>query len=222
VLVDKPAGLAFASVVKAVKRKFNLVKVGHAGSLQAMASGLLVLAVGDANRLAADVMGADRAYTGAIRLGLKTNTGDVNGEPLASGAAAVDLPGLEKACAGFRGDVFQTEPRFSAIRREMTAGYDIVDTGEHAQFLSHIYRFRPVELVGTDFRFELVAAKGVLVRALADDLGTELKCGAALTELRRLRQGAFDVAEAIAFERLLELSAADFAALVRPLAKAEK
>ena len=81
-LVDNPAGIAFTSVVKTVKRKFNLVKVGHGGSLDAAATGLLVLMVNDANRFVGDVMGADRSYEGVMRLGVSTNTHDVQGEPV--------------------------------------------------------------------------------------------------------------------------------------------
>ncbi|MBR1920428.1 MAG: tRNA pseudouridine(55) synthase TruB, partial [Kiritimatiellae bacterium] len=80
-LVDKPAGIAFASVVKAVKRKFNLVKVGHGGSLDAMASGLLAVLIGDANKFAAEVMGADRVWAGSLRFGETTDTGDRYGRP---------------------------------------------------------------------------------------------------------------------------------------------
>ena len=81
-LVDKPAGIAFSSVVKTVKRKFNLVKVGHGGSLDAMASGLFVVLLGSANKFAGDIMGADRSYTGTMKFGETTDTGDRYGRPI--------------------------------------------------------------------------------------------------------------------------------------------
>ena len=122
-LVDKPAGIAFSSVVKTVKRKFNLVKVGHGGSLDAMATGLLVLLINDANKFVGDVMGADRAYEGVMRLGISTNTHDVQGEP--TGGSAPDggwnAAFMERALAAlpeFKGDVFQTESRWCSVRRE--------------------------------------------------------------------------------------------------------
>ena len=130
-LVDKPAGIAFASVLKAVKRKFNLVKVGHGGSLDAMASGLFILLIGDANKFVGDVMGADREYAGTLKLGATTDTGDVWGRP-------VPLPPRVASAEEMKGDVFQTEPRFCAIRKEGTADYEVVDTGEHKQFLAHV------------------------------------------------------------------------------------
>ena len=87
VLVDKPVGIAFATVVKTIKRKFNLVKVGHGGSLDAAASGLFVVLINGANRYVNDVMGADRTYTGTMRLGVATNTHDIQGQVLSESAA---------------------------------------------------------------------------------------------------------------------------------------
>ena len=204
-LVDKPAGIAFSSVVKTVKRKFNLVKVGHGGSLDAMASGLFVLLIGDANKFVGDVMGADREYVGTLKLGETTDTGDAWGRP-------IPLPSRLATLDDLRGDVFQVEPKFCAIRKEGTAEYEVVDTGEHKQFLAHVYRFD----VKDDGAFELKASKGVIVRALAQDMG------ATLTALRRTKIGKFDVADAIPFDKLLETEMKDFASVVMPLSVALK
>ena len=201
-LVDKPAGIAFSSVLKAVKRKFGLVKVGHGGSLDAMASGLFVVLVGDANKFASDVMGADRAYTGTMKFGETTDTGDRYGRP-------IPFPAHVMSPAEAKGDLFQIEPRFCAVRRERSAQYEVADTGEHAQFLAHVYRF---DVDGENF--SLVASKGVIVRALAQDLG------ATLMSLRRTKVGRFSVDDAIPFDRLLETELKDFPSCVTPIAKA--
>lgn len=202
-LVDKPAGIAFSTVVKTVKRKFNLVKVGHGGSLDAQASGLFILLIGDANKFVGDVMGADREYAGTLKLGETTDTGDAWGRP-------IPLPSRLATLDDLRGDVFQVEPKFCAIRKEGTAEYEVVDTGEHKQFLAHVYRFD----VKDDGAFELKASKGVIVRALAQDMG------ATLTALRRTKIGKFDVAEAVPFDKLLTTEMKDFASCVMPLSKA--
>lgn len=202
-LVDKPAGIAFSTVVKTVKRKFTLVKVGHGGSLDAQASGLFILLIGDANKFVGDVMGADREYAGTLKLGETTDTGDAWGRP-------IPLPSRLATLDDLRGDVFQVEPKFCAIRKEGTAEYEIVDTGEHKQFLAHVYRFD----VKDDGAFELKASKGVIVRALAQDMG------ATLTALRRTKIGKFDVAEAVPFDKLLTTEMKDFASCVMPLSKA--
>ena len=204
-LVDKPAGIAFSTVVKTVKRKFNLVKVGHGGSLDAQASGLFILLIGDANKFVGDVMGADREYVGTLKLGETTDTGDAWGRP-------IPLPSRLATLDDLRGDVFQVEPKFCAIRKEGTAEYEIVDTGEHKQFLAHVYRFD----VKDDGAFELKASKGVIVRALAQDMG------ATLTALRRTKIGKFDVSDAIPFDKLLETEMKDFASVVMPLSVALK
>ena len=212
-LVDKPVGIAFSTVVKTVKRKFNLVKVGHGGSLDAQASGLFILLIGDANKFVGDVMGADREYTGTLKRGETTDTGDAWGRP-------IPLPSSLATPDDLKGDVFQVEPRFCAIRKEGTAEYEVVDTGEHKQFLAHVYRFaieglgiRDLES-GQDVSFSLRASKGVIVRALAQDMG------ATLTSLRRTRIGKFDVADAVPFDKLLTTEMKDFAALTLPLSQA--
>lgn len=208
-LIDKPAGLAFSTVVKSVKRKFNLVKVGHGGSLDAMASGLFVVLLGAANKFADRVMGADRAYTGTMAFGATTDTGDRYGRP-------VPLPDETMPVSEARGDVFQTEPRFCSVRREGSADYDVVDTGDHAQFLAHIYRFElgPEQGESREASFSLLATKGVIVRALARDLG------ATLTALRRTAIGKYSVEQAVQFERLLEMEAGELPSCVMPLSKA--
>ena len=202
-LVDKPAGIAFSTVVKTVKRKFNLVKVGHGGSLDAQASGLFILLIGDANKFVGDVMGADREYAGTLKRGETTDTGDAWGRP-------IPLPTRLATLDDLKGDVFQIEPKFCAIRKEGTAEYEVVDTGEHKQFLAHVYRFD----VKDDGAFDLKASKGVIVRALAQDMG------ATLTSLRRTKVGKFDVKDAVPFDKLLTVEMKDFASCVMPLSKA--
>ena len=209
-LVDKPAGIAFSTVVKTVKRKFNLVKVGHGGSLDAQASGLFILLIGDANKFVGDVMGADREYAGTLKLGETTDTGDAWGRP-------IPLPSRLATLDDLKGDVFQVEPRFCAIRKEGTAEYEVVDTGDHQQFLAHVYRMKVEEVEEVrEVKFELKASKGVIVRALAQDIG------ATLTSIRRTKIGKFDVADAIPFDKLLETEMKDFASVVMPLSVALK
>lgn len=218
-LVDKPQGISFSTVVKTVKRKFNLVKVGHGGSLDTSASGLMVLLINDANKYTGEIMGADREFSGTMRLGLKTNTCCINGETLAETdlASAPDVTAVENALKGLRGDVFQTEPRFAAVRREGCADYEIADTGEHSRFMAHVYRFRTGEADARRMTFELKCSKSLIVRALVNDFGEALGCGAALEQLRRTKIGRFDVSEAIGFEKLLDTEIKDFSSWVLPL-----
>lgn len=226
VLVDKPAGIAFSTVVKAVKRKFNLVKVGHGGSLDAAATGLLVLLVGDANKFVGDIMGADRAYEGVMRLGVRTNTHDAQGEALAPlGGALPDAARAAAVAAEFRGDIFQTESRWCSVRREGSAAYEVADTGEHRPFMAHVYRFdtgevEPIDGGGARLSFSVVCTKGLIVRTLANDFGEAVGCGAALEALRRVRVGRLRVEDAIGFDALLRTDMGDFASCVTPIGTA--
>ena len=209
-LVDKPVNIPFASVVKTVMRMFGLIKVGHGGSLDAQASGLMVLLIGDANKYTDQVMGGDREYEGTMDASFVTNTGDSQGEKVESEGRdqewGVDI-------SQFKGDVFQTEPRFAAIRKEGTAEYKVVDTGDHGQFLGHVYKLELEDGVG-ERKFFLRATKSVLPRALALDMG------ATLTSLRRTKQWKFDIKDAVPFDRILNTSVADFASLVLPVSAA--
>ena len=223
--VDKPRGIAFSSVMKTVKRKFNLVKVGHGGSLDAYATGLFVIVVGDANRLAGELMGADRSYEGTMVLGRRTDTRDVFGAVEKECAAAAGEAEIDAALASFKGDVFQTEPRMCTVRRDGAATYDTADTGEHAPVLSHVYSLKRTGLEQMDggfkrLGFAVSGTKNLMVRALAGDIGEELGCGAALETLRRTRIGRMDISAAIPFEKILETDPASFPSLVVPPAKA--
>ena len=213
VLVDKPEGIAFSTVVKTVKRKFNLVKLGHGGSLDAFASGLLVLLLNGANRYVDRIMSADRVYEGALVFGETTDTGDRLGRP-------APLPGRVLGVEEARGDIFQVEPRFCAVRREGTAEYEIADTGEHKQFLSHIYKFEleggPAAgaKAGVAAKFSLSASKNLIPRALAQDMG------ATLVSLRRTKIGKLSIDDAIPFDKLLETDIGNLPSCVVPISRA--
>lgn len=221
-LIDKPVGLSFTTVVKTVKRKFNLVKVGHGGSLDPSASGLLILLLNDANRFTGDVMGADRLYSGSMRLGLKTNTHDIYGEEIKNSEVPADFSSkASQVMSEFKGDVFQTESRWCSVRREGSAGYEVADTGEHKPFLAHVYKFELGDNVegSSSLQFTLSATKGLIVRTLINDFGDAVGCGAALESLRRLKVGRWSVDEAIAFDKLLELEMSDLSSLIKPFTK---
>ncbi|MBO5904849.1 MAG: hypothetical protein J6Q84_00360 [Kiritimatiellae bacterium] len=221
-LIDKPVGLSFTTVVKTVKRKFNLVKVGHGGSLDPAASGLLILLLNDANRFTGDVMGADRLYSGSMRLGLKTNTHDIYGEEIKNSEVPADFSSkASQVMSEFKGDVFQTESRWCSVRREGSAGYEVADTGEHKPFLAHVYKFELGDNVegSSSLQFTLSATKGLIVRTFINDFGDAVGCGAALESLRRLKVGRWSVDEAIAFDKLLELEMSDLSSLIKPFTK---
>jgi tRNA pseudouridine55 synthase len=220
-LVDKPQGIAFSTVVKTVKRKFSLVKVGHGGSLDAMASGLLVLLIGDANKFTGEIMGVNRSYEGTMLLGRKTDTYDIHGRDI--GGDGTLLPNEEKITSiikEFKGDIFQTESRFCSVRKECSPSYEVADTGEHKPFMVHVFRFAPSLMSEADkVSFSVTATKGLIPRSLVNDFGDMLGCGAVLQSLRRTSVGKFKVEESVTFEKLLEAELSDFPKMLLPISR---
>ena len=221
-LVDKPTNISSHDVVKAVKQYFNLVKVGHGGTLDPNATGLLVLLVGDATRLSADLMGRDRTYCGVIRLGRTTNTFDRDGETVAEKPFdAVTRERFDEVVRKeFLGDSFQKPPAFSVIKMPAHPTYDIVRTAEESErteHLVHVYRLAVTDFAPPRIAFEMSCTKGTVPRVLVHDIGQALGCGASLDELRRTRCGKFSLDDAIGFMDLLQLDAPSFRAHVIPM-----
>ena len=223
-LVDKPTNIASHDVVKAVKQRFNLVKVGHGGTLDPNATGLLVLLVGDATRLSADLMGRDRTYSCVLRLGRATSTFDREGETVAE--KPFDGVTRERFDAAVRkeflGDIFQKPPAFSVIKMPAHPTYDVVRTAEESERterLVHVYRLAVTDFAPPRVAFEMSCTKGTVPRVLVHDLGQMLGCGASLDELRRTRCGKFALDDAIGFMDLLKLDAPGFRARVVPMSE---
>ena len=211
-LVDKPAGLAAHDVERAVKAHFNLVKTAHGATLDPGASGLFVILLGDGTRLAENMLGADSSYTGRIRLGRDTDTGDMHGNTLSEkDPAGVTRERFHEALKDFRGDIYQTPPEFSAVRIAGRPNWEIVKTGKDAgERLVHVYRFVATAFEVPSVSFEVSCTKGVSVRALVRDLGRALGCGATLEELRRVKCGRFSVEDAMPFMDLVQLDTVAF------------
>ncbi|MBR6735023.1 MAG: tRNA pseudouridine(55) synthase TruB [Kiritimatiellae bacterium] len=222
-LVDKPVQIASHDVLKAVKTRFNLVKIGHGGTLEPNATGLLVLLVGDATRVSGDVMDGDREYSATIRLGRVTDTADREGRTLSeSPFDGVTREALDAALPEFRGDIFQTPPAFSVMKRPDTPSYGIVptDPADAKARLVHVFRLAVTEFAPPLVSFDILCTKGVCVRALAHDLGAQLGCGASLETLRRTRCGRFSVDEALGFMDVMKLDPVAFKDRLVPMARA--
>ncbi len=220
ILVDKPVGISAHDVMKAVKTHFNLVKIGHGGTLDATASGLFILLLGDATRFSNDMMGADRSWSAELVLGRETDTGDHAGNVVSEkDAAGVTREAFDAALREWRGDVYQAPPEFSAVKIPDKQGYEIVRTAEGdalREKLVHVYKYDMQAFEPPLARLEIRAAKGVSVRALARDLGRTLGCGASVADCRRVRCGEWNVVDAIPFMSLLKLDAVDFKNRVVP------
>ena len=220
ILVDKPVGISAHDVMKAVKTRFNLVKVGHGGTLDVTANGLFVLLLGDATRLSNILMGGDRAYSVCLTLGRETDTGDRAGRTLAEKPCnGVTRVALDAALKELRGDIYQAPPEFSAVKIPGRSGYEIVRTAEGdglRERLVHVYKCDVAEFAPPKIALSLAVTKGVSVRAFARDLGRALGCGACVEDCRRTGCGGHTVADAMPFMKLLELHPADLAARLIP------
>jgi tRNA pseudouridine55 synthase len=222
-LVDKPAGPTSHDVVDAVRRRFNLRKVGHCGTLDPGATGLLVLVLGRATRLSEKLMSDDKVYEGELKLGESTSSYDAAGDLTASlPVPPVTLDELNRLAESFVGDVMQLPPMVSAVKKDGVPLYKLARQGlevERKERLIHIYSFRLSSYAEPMGRFRVACTKGTYVRTLVHDLGQKLGCGAHLHALRRLASGRFDVAGALGLEQILALSPSELEQRVIPFLK---
>lgn len=210
VLIDKPAGPTSHDVVDAIRRKFAIKKVGHCGTLDPNATGLLIIVLGRGTKLSERLMGDDKVYEGAVKFGESTDSHDADGELTASlPVMPMTLGELNEEAAGFIGDQMQTPPMVSAIKKGGVPLYKLARKGievEREPRLIHIYNFSFTEYREPVGKFRVACTKGTYVRSLAHDLGQKLGCGAHLASLRRITSGKFDVADALPLESVLQLS----------------
>lgn len=208
-LVDKPEGLSSAAVVAVVRRSLGgRVKVGHLGTLDPFASGLLPLCLGEGTKAAQFLHLADKSYTGAVRLGVTTDTLDRTGRVLCT-QVPPSLPRaeLERIAAQFRGSIEQVPPAFSAIKRDGVPMYRLARRGGAPALEPRRVQIHALELRDAGegrLALRVACSKGTYIRSLARDIGERAGCGAMLEELRRTSFGRFRVEEAVALEVLRE------------------
>jgi tRNA pseudouridine55 synthase len=223
ILVDKPAGPTSHDVVDAIRRKFGIKKVGHCGTLDPNATGLLIIVLGRGTKLSERLMGDDKVYEGTIKFGEATDSYDADGELTSSlPVMPMTLDELNEEAATFIGDLMQVPPMVSAIKKDGVPLYKLARKGvevEREPRLIHVYNFRFTEYTEPFAKFRVACTKGTYVRSLAHDLGQKLGCGAHLTTLRRSASGRFDVADALTLDALLQMTTAELEKRVIPFLK---
>lgn len=205
-LVDKKTGITSHDVVEKVRRRIGVKKAGHTGTLDPLATGLLILCIGKATRLQAYLMGMEKTYEGTIQFGWATDSYDATGEPAGEAREAnveqVDFaPLLEK----FRGTIEQMPPAFSAKKIDGVRAYEMARKGQEVKLTPKqvtIYEFEVTGVHGSTAQFRVRSSAGTYVRSLAHDLGKDAGIPAHLKALRRTAIGTFRVDDAIAFEAL--------------------
>jgi tRNA pseudouridine55 synthase len=223
ILIDKPAGPTSHDVVDAIRRRFAIKKVGHCGTLDPNATGLLIIVLGRGTKLSEKLMSDDKAYEGTIKFGEATDSYDADGELTASlPVPPLTLDELNAVAAEFMGDQMQTPPMVSAIKKDGVPLYKLARKGieiPREPRLIHIYNFRFSDYQEPIGYFRLACTKGTYVRTIAHEIGGKLGCGAHLATLRRTSSGKFDVKDAAMLNDVLNLTPADLAKRVMPFLK---
>ncbi|AIE87413.1 tRNA pseudouridine(55) synthase TruB [Fimbriimonas ginsengisoli] len=201
-LVRKPPGLTSHDVVNDIRRRFHTRRVGHAGTLDPLATGLLVVAVGPATRFLQYLPLEPKVYEGVVRFGYSTNTYDAEGDPSPSRPLPEDLPAaITEALPAFTGLIQQLPPMFSAVKVNGKPLYKYARGGQEAPRREprtvHISEFTPLSFDGAEVTFRIVCSGGTYIRSLANDLGEAIGCGAYLSGLVRTGVGRFSLDQAV-------------------------
>ncbi len=209
-LVDKPKGLTSHDVVYRLRRKLQMKKIGHAGTLDPMATGVLVMLIGKATRISQYLMSVDKIYEGEATLGVVTDSQDAEGEVMETRP----VPELTEAqvrevMKTFLGDQYQTPPMHSAIKIGGVKLYQLARQGQEVEREPRFIRVVSFDLLSfalPKLTFDLHCTKGTYVRTVAHDLGQKLGCGAHLSALRRTGSGQFKIAQCLPLDEIEKLS----------------
>lgn len=204
-LVDKPSGPTSHDVVAVIRRGAREKRVGHAGTLDPLATGLLVVCLGAATRLSEYLLDKDKRYQARVRFGTATDTYDAAGDVTAASDQLPERAAVEAALAAFRGRIMQTPPAFSALKLGGRRAYDLARRGESVVLAPRAVTVHGLELIDwspPDCLLNVHCSAGTYLRSLAHDLGRALGCGAHLAALRRTASGGLQLADAVALDEL--------------------
>ncbi len=219
-LLDKPAGITSNAALSRAKRILGIKKAGHTGTLDPMASGLLVLCFGEATKVSAFLLDADKTYQAELRLGVETDSEDAEGEVIAEhDVPALDEAGIEEVLDKFRGPIEQVPPMHSALKHKGKRLYELARKGETVERPPRAVTIHKLTLDAValpKLRLTVHCSKGTYIRSLARDIGQVLGCGGHLSALRRTASQPFDIRDATALENLDQLDREQARALLRP------
>ena len=208
-LLDKPIGLSSNAALQRTKRLYRAEKAGHTGTLDPLASGLLPICFGDATKFAQALLDADKTYVATLRLGVTTTTADAEGEVVATRPVSASRPDLEAILPRFVGRIGQVPPRYSALKRDGRAYYEYARRGVEIDREAREVEIRSIVLLSWQAPEAVLAVhcgKGTYIRALAEDIGEALGCGAHLSALSRTATGGFALTDAHTLNALEERS----------------
>jgi tRNA pseudouridine55 synthase len=204
-LLDKPVGLSSNDALIRAKRLFRVKKAGHTGTLDPLASGLLPLCFGEATKFSQDLLEADKTYEATMRLGIRTATGDAEGEAIDTREVTCDEAAVRAAMAKFLGDIVQVPPMYSALKRDGKPLYEYARAGQTVEREGRQVKILALDMIACalpDVTFRVTCSKGTYIRTLAEDIGEALGCGAHLVMLRRTGVGALTLEHAVTLDAL--------------------
>ncbi|MEK6348346.1 MAG: tRNA pseudouridine(55) synthase TruB [Burkholderia sp.] len=219
-LLDKPIGLSSNDALIRAKRLYLAKKAGHTGTLDPLATGLLPLCFGEATKFSQDLLEADKTYEATMRLGIRTTTGDAEGEALETREVLADRAAVEAALPRFLGEIVQVPPMYSALKRDGKPLYEYARAGQTVEREGRQVTIHALELLACelpDVTFRVTCSKGTYVRTLAEDIGEALGCGAHLVALRRTGVGALTLEHAVTLDALSDAPAAERDAWLQPV-----
>ena len=223
-LVDKPAGMTSHDVVYRLRRKLQIKRIGHAGTLDPAATGLLIMLIGKATRISQYLISVDKVYEGEITLGVTTNSQDGDGEVMETRPVPpLTEEQVRETMKTFLGDQYQMPPMFSAIKIGGVPLYKLARKGEEVVREPRFIRVAAFELLSCaspKLTFRHDSTKGTYVRTIAHDLGQKLGCGAHLSSLRRTGSGKFTIAQCTPLDEIEKLSLPDIEKKLIPVYEA--
>lgn len=205
VLLNKPADMTSFGAAAVLRRIYGEKRIGHTGTLDPMATGVLPVLLGRATRLSPFLLMADKAYRATVRLGLTTDTQDRTGRVLQQSPVQVSRAQLEEVLRGFVGPQMQVPPMYSALKKEGKKLYELARQGIEVERQARpieIKKIEPVSFDGTDFCIDVVCSKGTYIRSLCHDIGLALGCGATLFGLQRTATGGFLLGDCVTVAQL--------------------
>jgi tRNA pseudouridine55 synthase len=219
-LLDKPVGMSSTQALAKAKWLLNAQKAGHTGTLDPFATGLLPLCFGEATKFAQDLLDADKTYETVVHLGIKTSTGDTEGEVIERRPVDVTLTQIEFILKKFRGPISQVPPMHSALKRDGKPLYEYARAGITLEREARSVTIHKLELLAYDapmLRLRVACSKGTYIRVLGEDIGAALGCGAHLSMLRRIEIGALDISGALTLDQLAEHPDAERNSCLQPV-----
>ena len=207
-LIDKPAGFTSHDVCAKLRGMLRMRRIGHAGTLDPMATGLLVVLLGAATKAGDWVSGHDKEYIAALRLGIETDTQDVSGTVLCKRAVDLDEDAVKAAILSFLGRRRQLPPMYSAVKQDGQPLYKAARKGKTIDRATRAVDFKQIEYLGKtggDYRFRVLCSKGTYIRTLCHDIGQKLGAGGCMASLCRTRAGDFSLEQALTLERVQQL-----------------